>query len=178
MPTSLFLKSGTDKKKKEEEVAKSQAKGTGYSSYSHKGWDIKAYQAAQKEKDKQIQLVLEKICSELKRLHSITTVQARNLPDLLVGATGQSSSIPAVEVVERDLVENLERDDLERRGGGRRKRKHSPEAADGGEGGPVDPLSDLYAVLEGSALVPFLETKLQVKAQMNTVCWGMEMNFM
>merc|ERR1719234_722968 len=115
LPASLFLKSGTDKKKKEEEVAKSQAKGTGYSSYSHKGWDIKAYQAAQKEKDKQIQLVLEKICSELKRLHSITTVQARNLPDLLVGATGQSSSIPAVEVVDRDL-ENLERDDLERRG--------------------------------------------------------------
>merc|ERR1719239_1258883 len=164
LPASLFLKSGTDKKKKEEEVAKSQAKGTGYSSYSHKGWDIKAYQAAQKEKDKQIQLVLEKICSELKRLHSITTVQARNLPDLLVGATGQSSSIPAVEVVERDLVENLDRDDLERRGGGRRKRKHSPEAADGGEGGPVDPLSDLYAVLEGSALVPFLETKLQASS--------------
>jgi hypothetical protein len=54
-----------------------QDKGTGYSSYSHKGWDIKAYQAAQTEKDKQIQLVLEKICSELKRLHSITTVQAR-----------------------------------------------------------------------------------------------------
>ena len=74
------------------------AKGTGYSSYSHKGWDIKAYQAAQKEKDKQIQvrlisigkgyidkfvhvynpqLVLEKICGELKRLYSITTVQAR-----------------------------------------------------------------------------------------------------
>ena len=63
-----------------------------------------------------------------------------------------------------EVVENLERDDLdlERRGLGRRKRKHSPEAADGGEGGPVDPLSDLYAVLEGSALVPFLETKLQV----------------
>ena len=169
LPASLFLKSGTDKKKKEEEVAKSQAKGTGYSSYSHKGWDIKAYQAAQKEKDKQIQLVLEKICSELKRLHSITTVQARNLPDLLVGATGQSSSIPAVEVVDRDL-ENMERDDLERRGGGRRKRKHSPEAADGGEGGPVDPLSDLYAVLEGSALVPFLETKLQVGTKPITTC--------
>merc|ERR1719447_2148959 len=165
LPTSLFLKSSTDKKKKEEEVAKSQAKGTGYSSYSHKGWDIKAYQAAQKEKDKQIQLVLEKICSELKRLHSITTVQARNLPDLLVGATGQSSSIPAVEVVDRDNLDNLDNLELERRGGGRRKRKHSPEAAaDGVEGGPVDPLSDLYAVLEGSALVPFLETKLQASS--------------
>ena len=38
------------------QVAKAPAKGTGYSSYSHKGWDIKAYQAAQKEKDKQIQV--------------------------------------------------------------------------------------------------------------------------
>jgi len=30
--------------------------------------------------------------------------------------------------------------------------------------GPVDPLSDLYAVLEGSALVPFLESKLQANS--------------
>ena len=28
----------------------------------------------------------------------------------------------------------------------------------------VDPLSDLYAVLEGSALVPFLESKLQANS--------------
>lgn len=159
---ATWLKGGTsDKKKKLEEVAKSQAKGTGYSSYSHKGWDIKAYQAAQKEKDKQIQLVLEKICGELKRLHSITTVQPRNLPDLLVGATSNNSSIPAVEVVERD--------DFGVGGSGRRpsrrKRKHSPEAIEAGvDAGPVDPLSDLYAVLEGSALVPFLETKLQANS--------------
>ena len=29
----------------------------------------------------------------------------------------------------------------------------------------MDPLSDLYAVLEGSALVPFLESKLQVRGR-------------
>ena len=57
-PATWLKGSGSDKKKKEEEVAKAQAKGTGYSSYSHKGWDIKAYQAAQKEKDKQIQVRL------------------------------------------------------------------------------------------------------------------------
>lgn len=28
----------------------------------------------------------------------------------------------------------------------------------------IDPLSDLYAVLEGSALVPFLESKLQANS--------------
>merc|ERR1712013_974618 len=69
-----------DRKKKEDIVVKSQAKGTGYSSYQNKGWDVKAWMAAQKETDKQIQLVLEKIASELKKLHSITTVQGRNLP--------------------------------------------------------------------------------------------------
>ena len=37
----------------------------------------------------------------------------------------------------------------------KRMRQHSPDA------GPVDPVSDLYAVLEGSALVPFLESRLQ-----------------
>ena len=52
----------------------------------NKGWDVKAYMAAQKEKDKQIQLVFEKICSELKKLHSIPIVQGRNFPDRLVGA--------------------------------------------------------------------------------------------
>jgi hypothetical protein len=30
------------------------AKGTGYSNYHHKGWDVKTYVAAQKEKDKQV----------------------------------------------------------------------------------------------------------------------------
>ena len=61
---------------------------------------------------------------------------------------------PPVEVVEPVVGQERE----ESRLGARRKRKHSPEAA-----GPVDPLSDLYAVLEGSALVPFLESKLQAR---------------
>jgi len=150
------LKGDSSKKKKEPEVVKSQAKGTGYTSYQNKGkgWDVKAYMAAQKEKDKQIQLVLEKICSELKKLHSITTVQTRNLPDLIMGATGSGgSTLPPVDTVDREEVGGV-------RTGARRKRKHSPEAGSG----PVDPMSDLYAVLEGSALVPFLESKLQANS--------------
>ena len=51
-----------ERKKKEQEVVESQANGTGYSSYQNMGWDVNAYMAAQKDKDKQIQLVLEKIC--------------------------------------------------------------------------------------------------------------------
>lgn len=67
----------------------------------------------------------------------------------------------------------------EARKGSRRKRKHSPdevagaaaagnseeESSDANIGlSTVDPLSDLYAVLEGSALVPFLESKLQANS--------------
>ena len=38
-------------------LRKNMAKGVGYSSYQQKGWDVKAYLAAQKEKDKQIELL-------------------------------------------------------------------------------------------------------------------------
>lgn len=41
--------------------------GTGYSSSIHKGWDINAYLAAQREKDKQIECVLQKILEELRK---------------------------------------------------------------------------------------------------------------
>ena len=79
----------------------------------------------------------EKICSELKKLHSIPIVQGRNFPDRLVGAMTCLLSLegPSLEVVDRDD---------ESRTGVMRKRKHSPE----GGSGHVDPLSDLYAVLE------------------------------
>ena len=78
--------------------------------------------AALKEKHKQFQLVLEKICSELKKLHSITIVQGRILSDLLVGATTSGSVLPPVEVVDRDHGS---------RTGVRKKRKYSPEGGSG-----------------------------------------------
>jgi len=56
----------------------------GYSTVSTKGWDVEAFQAAQAEKDRQIELVLERILLELKRVHTAQATQARNLPDLLV----------------------------------------------------------------------------------------------
>merc|ERR1719336_2022045 len=107
--------------------------------------------AAQKEKDRQIEIVLEKILEELKKFRRMTTVKTRNLPDLLFEAAASSSSASLTP------VETLEDADLPTQDGrvGNRKRKHSPEAI------PVDPISDLYAVLEGSALVPFLESRLQ-----------------
>ena len=75
--------------------------------------------------------------------------------------------MPAVEVDSR--ISNAKAD----RGGSRRKRKHSPDEIAAGSlnnvnddsaSSPIDPLSDLYAVLEGSALIPFLESKLQANS--------------
>ena len=136
---------------KENPEKKTIAKGTGYSSYHHKGWDTKLWLAAQKEKDRQIMMVLEKILEELKKFRRMTTVKTRNLPDLLFEAAGSSSAgLPAVEAVEEEAEGSVR--------GGKRKRKHSPDT---GAAAPIDPISDLYAVLEGSALVPFLESRLQ-----------------
>lgn len=57
---ALFALSGGSKEKEKEEkkkalaTVKNMAKGVGYSNYQQKGWDVKAYMAAQKEKDKQV----------------------------------------------------------------------------------------------------------------------------
>lgn len=149
------------------------AKGVGYSSYQQKGWDVKAYMAAQKEKDKQIELVLAKIHVELKKLqqsHSLGGNTARNLPDLVDGAIS-GSDMPAVEVDSRVAPAKNSNAAANDRGGSRRKRKHSPDEVVAStlnnvsdESSPIDPLSDLYAVLEGSALIPFLESKLQANS--------------
>ena len=53
-----------------------------------------------------------------------------------------------------DSVEAVETEEEER--GGKRKRKHSPSSQT-----PADSKSYLYTVLEGSALMPFLESRLQ-----------------
>ncbi|XP_023334729.1 uncharacterized protein LOC111706168 [Eurytemora carolleeae] len=148
-----FQKSKTEKKKKDESPTKKMAKGIGYSSYNNKGWDVKAFMAAQLEKDKQIELVLEKILLELKRIHIVQqSLLSRNLPDLISDNPGEG--LPPVDV-----------NSHARSNSSRRKRKHSPDdvaAQDElAEDGPINPLSDLYAVLEGSALIPFIESKLQ-----------------
>lgn len=65
---------------------KSLAKGTGYSNYKQKGWDVGKYMAAQKEKDKQIELVLEKIYQELRKLHGAQqVVPVSNISFIILG---------------------------------------------------------------------------------------------
>ena len=180
------------KKKEQANQRKNMAKGVGYSSYQQKGWDVKAYMAAQKEKDKQIELVLGKIHVELKKLHGFQSLATqRNLPDLVDGAISSGQDMmPAVEVDSRisNQTAKINSTTVQDRGGSRRKRKHSPDeiaaaaaaaaaaasSLNNGNSGddvssssaasPIDPLSDLYAVLEGSALIPFLESKLQANS--------------
>ena len=51
---------------------------------------MKAFMAAQLEKDKQIELVLEKILLELKRIHIVQqSLLSRNLPDLISDNPGE-----------------------------------------------------------------------------------------
>eukprot|EP00094_Tigriopus_californicus_P005176 TCALIF_04990-PA protein Name:"Similar to ubc-17 Probable ubiquitin-conjugating enzyme protein 17 (Caenorhabditis elegans)" AED:0.09 eAED:0.08 QI:0/0.71/0.5/0.87/1/1/8/33/1115 len=213
-----------DEKKKASEKVKLMAKGVGYSRYQQKGWDVKAYMAAQREKDKQIELVLGKIHQELKKLHGSYPASNggvhRNFSELLEGATAGIVSSSSSS----DNVSNSTSSEAEGRSsngptidreGSRRKRKHSPDdvndptaaggvstsSANNGASSPIDsidsqpepsdfvesdehekdeearssrkssshetpidPLSDLYAVLEGSALIPFLEMKLQANS--------------
>ena len=91
-------KTKEDKEKEKEEKKKAQAptklmaKGVGYSNYLQKGWDVKAYMAAQKEKDKQIELVLGKIYQELKKLHGSHQLSSRNLPVLINALDGASGT--------------------------------------------------------------------------------------
>jgi len=164
---SLSCHKDSKDEKKAKSAAKNMAKGTGYSSYQQKGWDVKAYMAAQKEKDKQIVLVLGKIHQELRKLHGSQQMSQRNLPDVVDGA-GNCTSCDDAEAEQPAAAASAGGNRSSGRGGSRRKRKHSPDeiaaaAAGGGGAGavpPIDPQSDLYAVLEGSALIPFLESKL------------------
>ena len=68
---------------------------------------------------------------------------------LFEDAGSSSAALPAMEAGEEEAEGEL-RD-------GNRNRKHSPYT---GAAALIDPISDL-AVLEGSALVPFLESRLQ-----------------
>ncbi len=210
---ALFGLSTTKEKDKDEKrgskAQKKMAKGVGYSSYQQKGWDPKAYMAAQREKDKQIELVLGKIYQELRKLHhggSSNQASEKNLPELLsdgagggggaeddeqaAGAVGGAAASSAQGSRSGGNSNSSGGGGGSSRSGSRRKRKHSPDevaaanasnpsggsssssnegheddgASSSSSASPIDPQSDLFAVLEGSALIPFLESKLQANS--------------
>lgn len=181
---------GNDRKKCQE---KSQfPSGTGYSSSFHKGWDINAYLAAQREKDKQIECVLQKILQELKKgsdsnsdidviytkpfgiedtYTSFTIPSCSSNSSLMAMAENKCSanhckavhdSTHIAVAPKKQCLVNVEPD-------GNLSEYHvTPSKWNSGVSSqqngksPVDPTEDLFNILEASTLVPFLESKLQV----------------
>ncbi|XP_074643918.1 uncharacterized protein LOC141900782 [Tubulanus polymorphus] len=90
-------------------------KGVGYGHGGRPGWDYNAYLAAQREKDRQIENVLQQILQELRLLY------ANHAPQL-------------------------------------KPRRHvtNPDSSQA-----IDPVDDMYNILEGSALIPFIEVYMK-----------------
>ncbi|XP_033606327.1 uncharacterized protein LOC111861733 isoform X3 [Cryptotermes secundus] len=165
--------------------------GTGYSSSFHKGWDINAYLAAQREKDKQIECVLQKILQELKKGSDSNSDDVVHRNPFGVDGTYTSFTIPscssnlsAMEVTEKKCSDNhckavcesslvaaapkkqclvdFEPDGILSEYQVTSKKWNSEVCSQQNGKSPVDPTEDLFNVLEASTLVPFLESKLQV----------------
>ncbi|XP_065835083.1 probable ubiquitin-conjugating enzyme protein 17 [Oscarella lobularis] len=74
------------------------AKGVGYGHQNRAGWDIKAYLAAQKEQDKQIEIVLEKILHDVAQTYGIPFKGVKQSSDSLsCDASVQKSVLTIVE---------------------------------------------------------------------------------
>jgi len=146
------------------------AAGVGFGHHNRPEWDIRAYVAAQKEKDKQIESVLHKILHELKVLYANHAPQLKprsshhmahgcaaaglkdggsssgvgsNSSGCTSGSSSNSSSehlmvCVGVEEGSDGCVVNMDQSDC-----------------------IVDPVADVYNILEGSALVPFTEQYLK-----------------
>ena len=94
-PAKVYKMINPDHGKTNEAMAK---KGLGYSGYSAKGWDWKNYLAAQIEKDRQVESVLEKVVSELQGFSNTAQSRTDELYDVLKG----SALIPFLESKLRD----------------------------------------------------------------------------
>ena len=94
-PAKVYKMINPDHCKNNEAMAR---KGLGYSGYSAKGWDWKNYLAAQKEKDRQVESVLEKVVSELQGFSNTAQSRTDELYDVLKG----SALIPFLESKLRD----------------------------------------------------------------------------
>ncbi|XP_014667326.1 PREDICTED: baculoviral IAP repeat-containing protein 6-like [Priapulus caudatus] len=121
------------------------AAGTGYGHARRSGWDVGAYLAAQKEKDKQIESVLQKLHQELKRFNSIDI----NVLKVTIKANVSDRKSDAQPTVSRmALVEP------------------KPSVSHSDSYDFVDPVEDMFNIIEGSALVPFMELYLKADSFM------------
>ncbi|XP_077981781.1 uncharacterized protein LOC144436793 [Glandiceps talaboti] len=159
------------------------SKGTGYGHRHRPGWDIAAYIAAQKEKDKQIVSVLNNILHELR--HMFQSLGPTNLSQSKSSSRETSScKLPAVastsyaststatcsacnNVSDSSADSNLKVNASACSSGYNSATTSSSNSSSGSSSGdesgvePVDPVADVYSILEGSAIVPFLESYLK-----------------
>lgn len=183
-PKTLFFHAFDSEKRKCQKKSPFP-KGTGYSSPSQEGWDVNAYVSAQREKDKQIQCVLQKILLELRRSSDLNrepvstddTCTSFTVPSCSSRSSGTEvtegcsasqyktmhDSNHVAAAPKKQCLMGLQSDsDLTD------FKQITPNEWNAGicsqQNGkcPVDPADDLLSVLEASTLVPFLESKLQV----------------
>lgn len=122
-------------------------------------WDMKAYLAAQKEKDKKVEATLLDILTELRHLYSNHAPQLKP-PTQRGNLRGLANLSNHVQPMDTSLVDG--------KGEGHHHRPtHSavpppPPAHVEAEQvtGVIDPIDNMYLVLEGSALIPFFEVSL------------------
>lgn len=140
--------------------------GTGYSTYSDKGWDINAHIAVEKEKDKKIEAVLHKIWIDLQEYLAHYDILVKPTDDPMVESTDSA------DMNDEAMICNGQPSQPS-------PSKTVPESASVDEGGAnnghfvlskqklylpnqSDASRQLYEALEASTLIPFIEQKLQV----------------
>nr|XP_006820901.1 PREDICTED: baculoviral IAP repeat-containing protein 6-like [Saccoglossus kowalevskii] len=182
-------------------------KGVGYGHRNRPGWDISAYIAAQKEKDKQIESVLNSILSELRCLFqtygamnlnksnsssktscnsssssrnssmasttyasntdSSCTKCTSNNTKVTLNSTAMASSSAAGVASTSQCVFVTSACSSGYNSATASTSSSSSGSSSGNSSGdevviePVDPVADVYSILEGSSLVPFLESYLK-----------------
>lgn len=141
--------------------------GTGYSTYSDKGWDINAHIAVEKEKDKKIEAVLQIILVDLQEYlqHYDRWLKPADEPmadssdmnDEAMVCNGHPSQPSATKTVPEstssEVTQAVTFNDKSTSPLGKDK-AHLPSQSDA--------TRQLYEALEASTLIPFIEQKLQV----------------
>lgn len=139
--------------------------GTGYSTFSDKGWDINAHIAVEKEKDKKIEAVLQKILLDLQEYlrhydnmmkpsddPMVESTDSADMSDesmmcngiLNEPSTSKSEALGTVHLTDKEGTSAPSEE----------KKVHLPSQSDA--------TRQLYEALEASTLIPFIEQKLQV----------------
>ncbi|KAJ1530380.1 hypothetical protein ONE63_005289 [Megalurothrips usitatus] len=146
--------------------------GTGYSTFSDKGWDINAHIAVEKEKDKKIEAVLQKILLDLQEYLRHYDNMMKPSDDPMVESTDSadmsdesmmcngilnepSTSKSVLLLFGLEALGTVHPTDKEGTSAPSEEKKvHLPSQSDA--------TRQLYEALEASTLIPFIEQKLQV----------------